>query len=185
MANLESWGLRARGRISQLGFPIFCIFLGLVGASEALRLVLQGETGEARYGGWYLMVVSALVASGALVRTPDATQDAGDSEIPQAPEDSGSAGAIPVGEDDSDVMTQSHVREAVIFFAAVFVYAWALPWIGFALANALFITAFLILIDHRRWFVAITLAVIVDVVIVVGMDALNVLLPTGVIGLPF
>ena len=160
--------------MDQLGLPIFCVFLGLVAASEALRLILQGDTTEARFGGWYLMVVSLLVASGVLVTTSDAPR--GSDSVEESP---GGDGVV------ESTVRQSHLREAVIFFAAAFVYAWALPWIGFALANALFITAFLILIDHRRWFVALTFAVIVDIAMVVGMDALNVLLPTGVIGLPF
>lgn len=165
---------RAVQRLRGRGFPVACGVLALVSGSEAVRLILQGDSQSTRWSGWYLMVVSVLVASGALVGSADADPSPSAAESTSADE----------GEDAPSAAT-SYTREAVIFFIAAFVYAWALPWVGFAVANAAFVAAYLLFIDHRRWYVAVSIALVVDLCLVVGMDRLNVLLPTGVLGLGF
>lgn len=165
-------------RLRPWSLQIGCAVLAIVGAGESLRLILGGATPEARWGGWYLLVVSALVAVGVLARPEGATAAppaAAAALDPGAPE--------PASDEHPERM--NHGRAAVIFFIAAFIFAWALPWVGFAVANGLFVAAYLVWVDRRRWYVAIGIAVLVDAGLVGGLHFLDVFLPTGVLGLGF
>jgi hypothetical protein len=136
--------------------------LAIVGTGESLRLILGGRTSEARAGGWYLLMVSALIAVGALAR----------------------ADRVPASKEE-EPERKGHAREAVVFFVATFVFAWALPWVGFAVANGLFVAAYLRWVDHRRWWHAVLIAAVVDAFLVIGLKLIDVVLPTGVLGIGF
>lgn len=182
VATLRSAGLRA---IRTTGWhlrgpwalPLFFAVLAAVGTGEALRLILKGDTSEARAGGWYLLLVSALIALGASGRPDRATG------APPA------AAAVTEREEpevsDSGSQRKNRTREAVIFFVSAFTFAWALPWVGFAVANGLFVTAYLVFVDHRRWWNALWIAALVDACLIFGLRLLDVVLPTGVFGLGF
>jgi hypothetical protein len=158
------------------GLPAFCGVLAAIGTAESMRLLVAGQsTFESRWGGWYLLVVSAFVAAGALAKP--------ESNVPLTPSTLRSDGQAPAPEDPPPPSrTGSRTRDAILLFALTLLFAWALPWVGFALANAVFICAYLVWIDRRSWRVAIAIAVLTDVVLVGGLHLLDVLLPTGVIG---
>lgn len=173
VTTLRCAGLRAAratgGRIrGPWGLPIFFAASATAGLTESMRLILTGDTSEARAGGWYLLMVSALVAVGALAR-PDRVTAKPPALVDPAPGD--------------DPEKRSYAREAVTFFAATVVFAWALPWVGFAVANGLFVAAYLVWIDRRRWWRAVLIAVLVDACLVVGLRLIDVALPRGVLGI--
>lgn len=147
------------------GQSLLFLVLAAVGATESLRLILGGGTTETRGSGWYLLVVTGLVVAGVFARPErSATPARGMHEETSREEPHGSR----------------HTRDAVIFFAAASGFAWALPWVGFAVANGLFVAAYLVWVDHRRWWFAIVAAAVTDAVLVVGMHLLRVSLPAGV-----
>lgn len=184
-------------RLKQRGLPIFCTFLTALCAVEGTRMALQNHATDARWGGWYLLVVGVLISFGIFANDITDTTDISESgaasgsgtRVESSPR---AEGTNPAVDDHMAVLiaaeqapVQKHTRYAVIFFAAALTYAWALPWVGFAIANALFVAAYLLIIDKQRWFVAVGIAVVVDVVLVIGMGLLGVFLPTGVLGLGF
>jgi hypothetical protein len=186
------------------GLQTACAALAVVGGAEAARLLRAGDTDLERSGGWYLLVVSGLVALGIFARPvaggERSTMAEGGLAVSIAIADSAttdravgsvspSAGS-PADPEPADPETAdgtatkvSHAREAVIFFAAAVAFAWALPRLGFAIANGLFIALYLIFVDHRAWYKALLIAALVDGGIVVAMNSLQVVLPRGVFGL--
>jgi hypothetical protein len=175
--------------LKQHGLRIFCVFLTALCAVEGTRMLLQSRATDARWGGWYLLVVGLLISFGIFAKETDGTDQSRDtSKSAHGSEASGDdqmASRTPMAEEPNAEPVQKRTRYAAIFFAAALVYAWALPWVGFAIANALFVAAYLLIIDKQRWFVAVGIAVVVDVVLVIGMGLLGVFLPTGVYGLSF
>lgn len=149
------------------GLVLFCAILTAVALSEALRLILHGATTQVRWGGWYLLAVSALIALGAL------------------PSSDSRRAAAPPAENSTDRVAPGGTprRNVAVFFVSVIVFAWALPWVGFAIANFVFVSVYLKVIDRRPWHTSLAVAAIVDSCLVLGMDRLNVLLPAGVFGI--
>ncbi|TCC32210.1 tripartite tricarboxylate transporter TctB family protein [Kribbella sindirgiensis] len=180
VTTLRSAGLRAARATSDgirgpWGLPILFAVLAAVGVAESLRLILVGATSEARAGGWYLLLVSMLIAVGALAR-PDRAA----TKPPAVP---GPDVVAPESSVQAEPERRTHAHKAVIFFVATVAFAWALPWVGFAVANGFFVAAYLIWIDHRRWWHALLIAVVVDACLVTGLRLIDVVLPSGVLGI--
>jgi len=174
----------------------FAALLTVIATAEGLRIILTGADSEIRYGGWYLLVVAAALATGIFVREemPDVSSvDSVEPEaepisqplLPEALPGAATAAVSQVGLDRDTPSQRVLLGRAVVLFAAAIAFAIAMPWIGFAPATLLFLLVYFRWISDIHWPRTTIYALITSFALVGGFALLSVRMPRGIFGLPF
>lgn len=152
--------------------------VGLATVFDGLRLALGQESNpDLERGGYFLLglgaILLALCLYAVLVRKPltPKTTEATPEATTADPE------AIVAASDED----QPQVRLVAICLALIVAFIVLLPWVGFAVANAIFLVGYLRAISKYRWITAIVAGCAIDAVFVALFAASRVPMPTGVI----
>ena len=153
-----------------LAVPVGLVGVSLVALVEGIRLIAGASSAhQSRPPGVFLCLVAAVLAMSTVLatRTSGAAEpDTGDEAAPGPAEASktGSRGAV---------------WKAVGLMA---VFAWALPWIGFALTTGGFLVVYLMWVPRYPVWKAVLYGVAIDAAAVLLFGQAGVVLPTGAYG---
>lgn len=151
--------------VRRFGVPTGLLLVAIVAFTDGVRLILDATSARpSAPAGWYLCTVAAVLAVTAVLATARDGDDARDATTP--------AEAA-----DGDGLTQAWRAIALMVL-----YAYALPWVGFAITTAVFALAYLRWVARYSVVRALAYGLAMDVVAVVLFDRAGVVLPTGAYG---
>ena len=157
---------RNRRRLRRFGIPTALLMVAAVAFVDGLRLVLDATTARpSAPAGWYLCIVAAVLAATAvLALVRDGGTDITDSATPSAAAD------------------RDGLAQAWRAIALMVLYAYALPWVGFAITTGVFAMVYLRWIGRYSVVRVVAYGLAMDVATVVLFDQAGVLLPAGAYG---
>ncbi|MCP9002066.1 tripartite tricarboxylate transporter TctB family protein [Pseudarthrobacter sp. RMG13] len=176
----QSGGTAAR-LIRQLGVPVVLLAIALLTIADGLRIVTSGQDNQS---GFFILAIglcfvlfiiisSPLARIGRPRRLPQGTSALAGEEIMPIPQTDPAAEEQPAG----------YMKQVLIAVALIIVWALALPWIGFAISNGLFLIAFMILVGRRKILSSVLLGAVIGAGTAFGFSALGVVLPQGIFGI--
>jgi len=151
---------------------------------DGLRLARGQESNpDVERGGYFLLglgaILIALCAYPVLVRkplTPTRTEPSLEAEAGQEPTEAG-----PEPNEAGTDPNQPRMRRVAACLALIVAFIVLLPWVGFALANAILLVGYLSAVSRFRWITAIVAGCAIDAVFVALFVMSRVPMPTGVI----
>jgi hypothetical protein len=173
----QSGGTVAR-LIRQLGVPIVLLAIALLTIADGLRIVTSGLDSQS---GFFILAIGLCFALfiiissplGRIRRLPQERSSPASDEMPPVSQTDFQAEEQPVG----------YMKQVLIAVALIIVWALALPWIGFAISNGIFLIAFMILVGRRKALSSVLLGAVIGAGTAFGFSALGVVLPQGIFGI--
>ncbi|ALV40841.1 hypothetical protein AU252_06410 [Pseudarthrobacter sulfonivorans] len=198
----ESGGTVAR-LIRQLGVPIVLLAIALLTIADGLRIVTSGQDNQS---GFFILAIGLCFALFIIIGSPLARTR----RPPQGPSPLAGEEMVPISQTDprAEVLPEGpfplaggemplvshtdpqaeeqragYMKQVLIAVALIIVWALALPWIGFAISNGLFLIAFMILVGRRKVLSSVLLGAVIGAGTAFGFSALGVVLPQGIFGI--
>lgn len=180
----NAWNRRAFQRaIVNLAIPAVLLVVAVLAVADGLRIVTTGRPGDAQ-SGWFVFAVGLCFAFFVIISSP--WREIRESFSPASrPGTDTEAGHEATGTETEIAQSQRnpYLRQVLVALGLVIIWALALPWIGFAISNALFLASFMMLVGRRKALTSILLALIISAAVAYGFSAMGVFLPRGVFGI--
>jgi hypothetical protein len=175
------------GIVRELGIPVILLVIALLTIIDGLRIVMSGQqAGQDSQSGFFILALGVAFTLFIIISSPFGQirrqlqkHPTPTPEEMTAPDEIGADTQTEPATEE----TPRYMRQVLTAIALIVVWALALPWIGFAITNGLFLTAFMILVGRRKILSSVLLGLIIGIVTAMGFSALGVVLPQGIFGI--
>lgn len=169
--------------VVNLAIPAVLLVIAALAVVDGLRIVTTGRPGDAQ-SGWFVFTLGVCFAFFVIISSP--WREIRESFSPTSRHGrNGEAGHEATGTEAGMAQSQRnpYLKQVLVALGLIIIWALALPWIGFAVSNALFLASFMMLVGRRKVLTSILLALIISAVTAYGFSAMGVFLPRGIFGI--
>lgn len=169
--------------VVNLVIPAVLLVIAALAVTDGLRIVTAGRPGSAQ-SGWFVFALGICFAFFVIISSPwreikesfsPTFRHGNDSETGH--EDTGTEA------EPAQSQRNPYLKQVLVALGLIVIWALALPWIGFAVSNALFLASFMMLVGRRNILTSILLALIISAATAYGFSAMGVFLPRGIFGI--